>query len=1112
MKRFKAMSVLVLGLDGLGAAVAKDLILTGPKAVSVLDAKIVEPRDLGRNPFLTEASVGGRVDESCLHQLAALNATMRIDVFRPAAGDGTTVGSPDIAQFDAVVACDGRPMAELEALNALCRATRPAGADATGRECVAFYVGEVRGAVSRMFCDMGPSHEVLDANGMVLPPYNLEGLTPVEGHPRRLMAYTGTHVAYSTDMGALFRGVAGPLGAALCDGVPRRIVSTGKYGFEIELEEGSPDAADLGAWEPCTATCGAVNLPKTVTCRALSDSRSLPYGDAAMDMQWGMVAGQLHAAFEAADAYAAKHGSTAELQAAAEGALAEAVELGREACDRLRASGLEGTSSALPEGSDVDADTVRHVAGLWGAQLLTASCHIGSLLAHEVFKLTGKFTPCTGWFYADHRAGLPRDGEPLRSARPPAEGRAPSRYDDVIDVLGPAMHRRLLGLRVFLVGSGAVGCEYLKLLPLLGVACGEGGLVTVTDMDSIEVSNLSRQFLFRDEHVGASKSTVAVGAARAMNPAFHAEARLDRVGPATETVFGPDFWAGLDVVVAALDNVQARLYVQHKCVQSRLVLLDAGTQGGAGSSEPFVPGVTDVYADDAGGDDTAAAIPMCTLKKFPTLPVHCIEFARSEFEGLFVEGAEAAAKFRDADALLWVKHCLKVQARQKAEKKARAGRKPLAPEYVTVPGTWALAADKLAATLLVARVAAHGTWDACVRAAVLTFQSTFHDPAASLLHSFPADRVVTDRKTGAVTPYWSGTKRAPVPLSFDASRDDHLAFVSHAATVFAAACGVSVPEGAGDDREALRAAASLVDLPPFRARLVTGDDEEDKEEDGEGGKAAGAAASSSSGKAEAAKAAAAQADEIDARIAAGELLALARDHGEALSAAALRPEPFEKDSTTNRHVDFVTALANLRGESYGIPPTPRHEVKITAGRIIPAIATTTDCVTAFGGLLLIQTAQGEAAHGRTTHMSAELSLHQHMTIDIEPPAKVPAKAGETRVPADLTVWNRVDVSLPASATVADAVREAETRLLAESGGTVDTLSVEAQGHGGGVVLWSPLTHAARSSENEGRPLRDVAAEAGGLPPAVTVFTLKVTGELPDGNVALLPSVVVTIEG
>ncbi|EMP26551.1 Ubiquitin-like modifier-activating enzyme 1 [Chelonia mydas] len=193
------------------------------------------------------------------------------------------------------------------------------------------------------------------------------------------------------------------------------------------------------------------------------------------------------------------------------------------------------------------------------------------------------------------------------------------------------------------VGAGAIGWELLKNFALLGLACGDGGEVTVTDMDTIEKSNLNRQFLFRPWDVTKMKSDTAAAAVRQMNPNIRITSHQDRVGPDTERVYDDDFFEGLDGVANALDNVDARMYMDRRCVYYRKPLLESGTLGTKGNVQVVIPFLTESYSSSQ--DPPEKSIPICTLKNFPNAIEHTLLWARDEFEGLFKQPAESVNQY-----------------------------------------------------------------------------------------------------------------------------------------------------------------------------------------------------------------------------------------------------------------------------------------------------------------------------------------------------------------------------------------------------------------------------------------------------------------------------------
>nr|PVC54233.1 ubiquitin-activating enzyme E1 [Theileria orientalis] len=176
---------------------------------------------------------------------------------------------------------------------------------------------------------------------------------------------------------------------------------------------------------------------------------------------------------------------------------------------------------------------------------------------------------------------------------------------------------------ILLVGAGGIGCEVIKNLMLNGVT-----KLTIVDMDTIDVSNLNRQFLYLPEHVNKYKAEVAKERAQEINPESEIEYLVCDVN-----TWKPKDMLKYDVVLNALDNVKARSHINYCCVQSGVPLIESGSTGYNGQVYPILKDVTKCY--DCEPLPKTTAIPVCSIRQIPDKPTHCIAWARMLYQLLF---------------------------------------------------------------------------------------------------------------------------------------------------------------------------------------------------------------------------------------------------------------------------------------------------------------------------------------------------------------------------------------------------------------------------------------------------------------------------------------------
>src|ERR1700719_4059235 len=148
--------------------------------------------------------------------------------------------------------------------------------------------------------------------------------------------------------------------------------------------------------------------------------------------------------------------------------------------------------------------------------------------------------------------------------------------------------------RLLVIGAGALGNEILKNAALLGFT-----QVVVVDMDRIEESNLSRAVLYRSEDVGRFKADAASTAFQSLAPGSTAHPVIANVVHGC----GLGLFEWSDVIVAGLDNREARLWINRSAWKMNRPWIDGAIEGINGVARVFLPGAPPCYECTLGETD-----------------------------------------------------------------------------------------------------------------------------------------------------------------------------------------------------------------------------------------------------------------------------------------------------------------------------------------------------------------------------------------------------------------------------------------------------------------------------------------------------------------------------
>ncbi|KAH0577683.1 Ubiquitin-conjugating enzyme E1 [Spironucleus salmonicida] len=720
LTRMQNATFLILGCSGTGAEVGKNILLTGC-SVALYDPSLITSLDLASHPFLTTQSIGQRKDEFTANALSPLNTqkqSFSIDL----------VDLKQLLQYSAIIYTESINFTVAE-VSTFCHDNQ-----------IPFIISQTKGLCGRVFCDFGEKFTILDTDGELVQDLTVSSVMVDKVLDDIIISFEMAEVPpYVDDILILVKDVH----------------------FSLIQDEKVNEQLSLDLMQMFNNQQYKIKIlgPKAFKLQVPNDNNLMIFLSKLLDdnFQINYVRGGYTLLIKEPKVISFKPYQQCKVEPVYCDEMIDFAKFDHRAILHQLFIFIDENEQLLPTDPwntkqvcnfvqklnqiCVETEQSRRLCHIFAGQNMAQIASVSSIIAawgaQEALKaVSGKFTPLQQFFYFDAFELIkefPEDAQ-LRN----------NRYDGQIAAFGIKKQQMIQNQSVFLVGAGALGCELIKLFALSGACTEENTMLTITDLDSIENSNLSRQFLFREKDSGKMKSSVAAEKAQEMNPGINIEALTARVG--SSNPLSSDFWNSQTIICNALDNTETRRFVDGKCVEYNKPLLESGTLGQKSNTQIVVPRLTQIYS--ATVDQQTSEAPACTIHNFPNNITHCIVYVMSEFNGLFMKAQE------DLQLLFNSKNSDQMTEFAENIFKEQSSMKKRIQQILTFTQLEMNSQDK------------------CIKFAFSLFRKYFFEGPETLLQQFPID---SKNKDGSA--FWLAEKRPPKCINFDIKNKFHIQFI-----------------------------------------------------------------------------------------------------------------------------------------------------------------------------------------------------------------------------------------------------------------------------------------------------------------------------------------------